>query len=76
MGRQSDLNEGKQADPQAAGVKARGIALDDAGFLKPDSAAGTLRGGKADFLGELGIGEAAVGLECRKQLEVELIERA
>ena len=70
------MNEGEKADPQARGVKARGIALDDAGFLKPYAAAGTLRGGKADFLGKLGIGEAPVGLERGKQLEVELIERA
>jgi hypothetical protein len=57
------LNEGEKADPQARGIKARGIALDNAGFLKPDAATGTLRGGEADFLGELGIGEAPVGLE-------------
>ncbi len=62
--------------PQATGVKARLIALDNAGFLESYAAAGTLRGGEADFLGELGIGEAPVGLECRKQLEVESIERA
>ena len=70
------MNEGEKADPQPRGVKARGITLDDADFLKPYAAAGTLRGGKADFLGELGIGEAPIGLECRKQFEVELIERA
>ena len=70
------MNEGEEADPQVPGVEARGIALDNAGFLKPHPAAGTLRGGKADFLGKLGIGEASVGLERRKQLEVELIERA
>ena len=76
MGRQADLNEGEKADPQAPGVEARLVALDNAGFLKPNAAAGTLRGGEADFLGEFGIGEPPVGLECRKQLEVELIERA
>ena len=73
MGRQGDLNEGEKADPKAPGVKTRGIALDNAGFLKPYAAAGTLRGGEADFLGEFGIGEAPVGLECHKQFQVELI---
>ena len=70
------MDQGEKANSQAPGVEARGIAFDDAGFLKPYAAAGTLRGGKTNFLGKLGIGEAALRLERGKELEVELVERA
>jgi hypothetical protein len=76
MRREADLDEGKKPDPKPPGVEARGIALDNAGLFEPYAAAGTLRGGEADFPGELGVGEAPVGLERGKELEVELIERA
>src|SRR5216684_3826823 len=71
--RQADLDEHEHVEADRLGREHRAVALNDTGLLQRRPAARTLRGGQADPLGQLVVGEPAVLLEGLEQLDVEFI---
>lgn len=62
MGRQRDVDEGDQAEAERFAGKIGVIAGDDLFLLQPHPAARALRGGQADEVGQLLVGQPAVVL--------------
>jgi hypothetical protein len=66
-------HESEHAQPDLVAVDLGVIALDEAGFLQRPHAPPAGRGRQAHALRQLGVGEAAVGLQFLQDCEVELV---
>jgi len=71
MALHANADEDSQAKSDRIAIQCCMIAPDDACFFEHLDAAQAGRGRKADFLGQLDIGEPGIFLKCRQYLAVD-----